>query len=74
MRNIERPLLIAVVAVTFLGGGSFSQALTACQTRISSGTSRYLEMYVRQDPKTYRLRPADLTLRTILTLGPEISG
>lgn len=74
MGTREKAFLIAVLAVIFLGVSSFTQALAARKARLAAGTPPYLEMYVQQGKKTCRLQPGDLTFRTILTLGPEISG
>jgi hypothetical protein len=57
-----------------LGVGLATGVMAARQTRRVPGTPPYLEMYVQQGPKTCRLQQGDLTFRTILTLGPEISG
>jgi hypothetical protein len=73
MRIIERISLIAVVALLCLGVGIATGA-AARKPRPSSGNPQYFEMYVKQGPKTVRLQPGDLTFKTALTLGPEISG
>lgn len=73
MRTREKTCLIAIVALVFLGVGTAPGA-AARKARPAAGTPQYLEMYVQQGPQTCRLQLSDLTFRTILTLGPDISG
>ena len=74
MRTREQVALIAVLTLLCLGAGTTTGVVAARQPRPFAGTPAYFEMYVRQGPKTCRLKPGDLTFRTVLTLGPEISG
>lgn len=74
MRTREKVALIAVLTLFCLGVGTSTGVVAARNPRPFAGTPRYLEMYVRQGPKTCRLQPGNLTFRTVLTLGPEISG
>jgi hypothetical protein len=73
MRTIEKAALIAVLALAFLGAGT-STLVAARKPRPVPGPPQSLELYAQQGPQTCRLQPADLTFRTILTLGPDISG
>lgn len=73
MKTIEKASLIAVLALVCLGVGTAPLA-GARKPRPAAKPPQYLEMYVQQGPQTCRLTPGDLTFRTILTLGPEISG
>ncbi|MFA4904793.1 MAG: hypothetical protein WC600_18870, partial [Desulfobaccales bacterium] len=70
MRTREKTCLIAILALVFLGVGTAGVAAR----KAASETPQYLEMYAQQGLKRYRLKPIDLTFRTILTLGPDISG
>jgi hypothetical protein len=72
MRTTRQAYLIALLALGLLGTGTATVA--ARQARRATRTPPYLEMYIQQGQKTYRLERSDLTFRTILTLGPESSG
>jgi hypothetical protein len=72
MRTRDKTCLIALVAFVCLGAGIAGAA--ARQARPTDKTPPYLEMYVQQGPQTCRLQPRDLTFRTILSLGPSLSG
>jgi hypothetical protein len=73
MRTREKTCLIAILTLAFLGAGT-AAGLAARKARPAPGTPQYLELYVQQGPQSRRLEPRDLTFRTILTLGPDISG
>ena len=73
MRTREKTCLIAILTLACLGAGT-AAGLAARQARATAGTPQYLEMYVQQGAKRCRLKPGDLTFRTVLTLGPDLSG
>lgn len=70
MRTLEKTFLIALAVVLGLGAGTAA----AAKPRAQAAPPQYLEMYAQQGAQTCRLLPQDLTFRTILILGPEISG
>ena len=72
MRTGKTICLIAMLSFVFLGAGTAGAA--ARKARPAAGTPQYLEMYVQQGSQTCRLRQVDPTFRTILNLGPDISG
>jgi hypothetical protein len=74
MKTCKPTWWIAVVALLILGTGSLTPARSARQPRPAAGATPYLELYVKQGAKTWRLSPGDLTFRTVLTLGPELAG